>query len=281
MTLPSWPLAPWALIAGGLLVVALLWIVLGPRPSHQRDWQPEHAVLPEFVIRGETMTVRGVRNFRWLDGSTFEAEWEERSYDLGSLRGVWYALTPFSRNWRGPAHSLLSFQFGDDTFLAISVEARRERGEQYSLWKGMARRFELLYVVGDERDLLGVRAVHREDQLFLYPMRVDSAGARALLLEMAESANRIREAPEFYHTVTNNCTTRIVDHVNTVAPGRVPRSWRILLPGYSDELAHELGLIETDLSLEDARGRWFVNERARRWVDDPGFGVRIREPAEE
>ena len=281
MTLPSWSLAPLPLIAGGLLVLGSLWIAFGPRPSHDRDWQPEHAVLPEFVIEGETMTVRGVRNFRWLSGTTFEPEWEDRSYDLGSLRGVWYGLTPFSRNWRGPAHSLLSFQFGDDTFLAVSVEARREMGEEYSLWKGMARRFEMLYVVGDERDLLGVRAAHREDQVFLYPMRVDSAGARALLLAVAESANGIRQAPEFYHTVANNCTTRIVDHVNAVAPGRVPRSWRILLPGYSDELAHELGLIETELSLEDARARWFVNDRARRWVDDPGFGVRIREQGEE
>jgi len=281
MTLPSWSLVPMSLITGGVLALGLIWIAFGPRPSHDRDWQPEHAVLPEFVIEGDTMIVRGVRNFRWQSGSTYEPAWEDRSYDLGSLRGVWYALTPFSRSWRGPAHSLLSFQFGNDTFLAISVEARRERGETYSLWKGLARSFELLYVVGDERDLLGVRAVHREDQVFLYPMRVDSAGARALLLRMAESANRIRQAPEFYHTVTNNCTTRIVDHVNTVAPGRVPRSWRILLPGYSDELAHELGLIETALSLQDARARWFVNERARRWVDDPGFGMRIREEEAE
>jgi len=142
---------------------------------------------------------------------------------------------------------------------------------------GLARRFDLLYVVGDERDLLGVRVVHRNDQVFLYPMEVDSQGARALLLDMAERANRLRETPEFYNTATNNCTTRIVEHVNRVAPGRVPGSWRILLPGYSDELAWELGLIRTGLSLEDTRARWYVNQRARHWSQDPDFSLRIRE----
>ena len=276
MSLPPWSMAPVALLAAAAVALGL-WMILGPRASHERPWQEEHAVLPEFVVEGDRLTVRGVRNFRWSGPAEFEPAWEERVYDLRTLNGVWYALTPFSRNWRGPAHSLLSFQFGEDTFLAVSVEARREEGESYSLLKGLARRFELLYVVGDERDLLGVRAIHRDDQVFLYPMEVDSQGARALLLDMAERANGLRETPEFYNTATNNCTTRIVEHVNRVAPGRVPGSWRILLPGYSDELAWELGLIRTGLSLEETRARWHVNQRARRWSQDPDFSLRIRE----
>lgn len=276
MSLPPWSVAPVALLVTTALALGL-WLTLGPRASHQRAWQEEHAILPEFLVEGDRLTVRGVRNFRWTGPAEYHPAWEERVYDLRTLNGVWYALTPFSRSWRGPAHSLLSFQFGEDTFLAISVEARREEGEVYSLLKGLARRFELLYVVGDERDLLGVRAVHRDDQVFLYPMQVDGAGARALLLDMAEHANRLRDTPEFYNTATNNCTTRIVDHVNRVAPGRVPGSWRILLPGYSDELAWELGLIRTEQSLDETRARWHVNQRARLWQDHPEFSVRIRE----
>ncbi len=37
---------------------------------------------------------------------------------------------PFSRRWRGPAHAFVSFGFDDGQYLAISVEARREQGEQ-------------------------------------------------------------------------------------------------------------------------------------------------------
>lgn len=275
MPLPSWS-APLVVVVLVVLVAAGLWSWLGPRPSNARNWQAEHSVLPEFVVDGDRMTVRGIRNFRWTSATTFEPAWEEREYSLDELSGVWYVLTPFSKSWRGPAHSLLSFQFGDDDFLAISVEARRQEGESYSLLKGMARRFELIYVAGDERDLVGVRAIHRGDQVYTYPVDVSLEGARNLLLSMADSANALRERPEFYHTVTNNCTTRIVDHVNLVAPGRVPRSWKVVLPGYSDELAHGLGLLATPLPLEEARARWHVNERARRAEGAPDFSARIR-----
>jgi len=64
--------------------------------------------------------------------------------------------------------------------------------------------------------------------------------------------------------------------VNRVAPTRVRWSLRILLPGYSDALAHRLGLLDTDLPLKEVRTRWFVDERARRWADAPDFSVRIR-----
>jgi hypothetical protein len=278
VTLPPWLL----LLAGGLAVVAAAvwaWISFGPSPSHDRGWIAEHSVKPEFEIEGNRVTVQGVRNFAWADSATFEPAWEERTYDLDALERVWFVLTPFSRTWRGPAHTLLSFQFGDSTFLAISVEARREVGESYGILKGMLRRFELIYVAGDERDLVGLRAVHRPDQVYVYPARVSPEGARLLFLEMAASANRLREHPEFYHSIRNNCTTRIVRHINGVAPRSIPRSWKVLLPGYSDALAHELGLLDTELPLQAARERWFVNERARHAFDAPDFSVRIRDEA--
>lgn len=252
------------------------WIHLGPTPAADRDWDPEHSVPPRFRIDGPRVTVEGVRNFSWVGAGDYVPAWENRTYDLGELRRVWFVLTPFSTRWRGPAHTFLSFQFGDDDFLAVSVEARRERGESYGVVKGMLRRFELIYVAGDERDLVGVRALHRSDDVYVYPARVDADAARALFLQIAHSANRLHAEPEFYHSVTNNCTTRIVNHVNRVAPARIPRSWRILLPGHADRLALDLGLLDTDLPIEAARERWFVNERARAWADDPGFSLGIR-----
>lgn len=274
-------LPTWVLFLGGALGLMALgawaWSSFSAGPSDDRTWTPEHAVAPEFVIDGENVTVRGVRNFLWADSASFEPAWEDRTYDLGTLEKVWFVLTPFSRTWRGPAHALLSFQFGDSTFLGISVEARREMGEGYGIMKGMLRRFELIYVAGDERDLVGLRAVHRPDQVYVYPARVTREGARLLFLEMAASANRLRDSPEFYHSISNNCTTRIVRHINGVAPERIPASWKILLPGYSDALAHDLELLDTELTLEDARARWLVNDRARRAFGDPDFSLRIRE----
>ncbi len=268
----------------GALALALLsvlaaagWMLLGPRPSADRNWTEEHRVAPEFVVEGDRLTVHGVRNFAWASASTFEPLWETRSYDLNAVRRVWYILTPFSRAWRGPAHALVSFEFDDDEFLAISVEARREEGERYGLLKGMLRNFELIYVAGDERDLVGMRALHRGDSVYTYPARASPEGARELLLDMATEANLLRTRPAFYHTLFDNCTTRIVDHVNRVTDTPVGKSWRVLLPGYSDALAHELGLLDWEGSIQEVRERWFVNERARTWDGAEDFAARIRD----
>jgi hypothetical protein len=273
--LVSWWMGTLAL--GGVTLLALgAWLLLGPRPTGDRNWTAEHRVAPEFIVDGSELTVRGVRNFTWSGPETFEARWEARSYDLDAVRRVWYVLTPFSRSWRGPAHTLLSFEFDGGEFLAISVEARRAEGQSYGLVKGMLRRFELIYVVGDERDLVGLRALHRGDSVYTYPARASAEGARALLLDMAAEANRLRAQPAFYHTLFDNCTTRIVHHVNQVTDAPIGWSWRLLLPGYSDALAHELGLLDTPGTLEEARARWHANDRARAWAGADDFAARIR-----
>jgi hypothetical protein len=268
----------WALALALLSAMAVGgWMLFGPRPSAERNWTEEHRVAPEFVVEGDQLTVHGVRNFAWASAAAFEPLWETRRYDLNALRRVWYILTPFSRAWRGPAHALVSFEFDDDEFLAISVEARREEGESYGLVKGMLRNFELIYVAGDERDLVGLRALHRGDSVYTYPARASPEGARELLLDMAAEANLLRTRPAFYHTLFDNCTTRIVDHVNRVTDTPVAKSWRVLLPGYSDALAHELGLLDWEGSLQEIRERWFANERARTWDGAEDFAARIRD----
>ena len=81
---------------------------------------------------------------------------------------------------------------------------------------------------------------------------------------------------EFYHTLTNNCTTNIRDHINRLSPNRVPYDYRVLLPGNSDKLAFELGLLDTDTTFEQTRLRNRVNYRAYVYRDDPEFSTKIR-----
>ena len=91
---------------------------------------------------------------------------------------------------------------GDRGSLRCSVEARRERGEDYSLWAGLTRRFEVTYVVGTESDLLGVRAL-RGDILYLYPSKASPDQAREMLTDMLRRAQALEAEPEFYNTVAN------------------------------------------------------------------------------
>ena len=59
--------------------------------------------------------------------------------------------------------------------------------------------------------------------------------------------------------------------------GRIPSSWRIVLPGYSDAVALGLGLIDTTGTIADARARFRINERARAALTAPDFSRLIRE----
>ncbi len=269
-----------ALIVGSLLGVAgAVWLATR-RPMTGRAWSADHAVLPSARFEGTQVRLAGVRNFRYGADGTVHPAFEARTYDLDRLENVWFVLVPFSARWRAPAHSFVSFGFGDSQFVGISVEARRETDETYGVLAGLVRRYELIYVVADERDLLLRRVLRDSNAVYVYPVQASPAKVRELFVAMVERANALGERPEFYNTAWNNCTSNLVAHVNAIAPGRIPAGWRTLLPGYADQVAMELGLIETAGSLEDVRRKYRVNDRAVRYADDAAFSIRIRMPEE-
>lgn len=245
-------------------------------PSADRAWVPEHLVAPHATREGTLLRVDSLRNFRYSGPGTFERAWDSRTYDLDRLTSVWFVLTPFSRQWRGPAHSFVTFGFADSQFVAVSVEARREEGERYGALTGLFRSFELIYVIGDERDLIGQRAAFGDYPVYLYPIRASRQRIREMFVAMLERANALRERPEFYNTLVNNCTSNVVRHVNMVAPATVPSGLKTILPGYTDEVAHRLGLLDTRLPIEAARQRFRINDAARKYLHEPDFSLRIR-----
>ncbi len=260
-----------------LLALAFDW--LRQRPSNDRDWLPNEAVMPRVTFRGRLVDVRNVRVTTYRGTEDYTPAYDDRTFDLDRLVGVWFVVEPFSK-WGGAAHTFLSFEFAGPEFVAISVEARKERGETYHFLKGLFRRYELLYVVGDERDLVRLRSNYRRDDVFLYPIRASPERVRGLFVEMLERAEALRVDPEFYNTLTSNCTSNIVGHVNRLVPGRVPFSLRWMFPGYADRLAYDLGLIDTALPFDSIRPRFRINERALRYGDSEDFSVRIREGLE-
>ncbi|HEX9983139.1 MAG TPA: DUF4105 domain-containing protein [Thermoanaerobaculia bacterium] len=260
------------LLAAGVLAFVLLHVLV--RPSNDRDWTVDNSRLPHAEFRGPLVTVRNVRNFSYETDSVYTPAWYGKTFDLRRLDSVWFIVEPFSE-WDGPAHTFVSFGFGDE-FVAISVEIRKEKAESFSPWRGLARQYELLYVVGDERDLVKLRSNYRKDDVYLYPVRTTPERMRRMFVDMLTRANAVAAKPEFYNTLTNTCTTNIVRHANTVVPERIPWSTAILLPGKSDRFAYDLGLIDTDVPVEALRKRYRINELAERYANDPRFSLRIR-----
>jgi hypothetical protein len=244
-------------------------------PANDRDWSADQARTAKAVFNADTVRISNIRNTFYRSTHDFDVRWEERAYDLRRLESVWFMVEPFS-DWRGPAHTLLSFGFSDGEFLAISVEIRKEKGESYSPLQGLLRQYELTYVVGDERDLIGLRANHRHDSVYLYPIRTTPEKIRTMFVSMLERANKLVEQPEFYNTLTSTCTTNIVRHINAIAPSRVPLSYKVLLPAFADELAYDLGLIDTELPRDQFRSAHLINDLALIHADSTAFSMGIR-----
>lgn len=261
-----------------ILVLGFLIWFLAQRPSLNRDWQPGLDRLPAAEFMGDTVHIKNVRNFHTRPDQTRAASYEDRTYDLGRVESLWYILSIFNGDgWRGPAHSMLSFGFADGRYLAVSVEARKEVGEEYSVSLGLLRRFEMMYVVGDERDMILDRCGFRDDIVHMYPIVAEPDQIGRLLRDMLETANSLREEPRFYNTLTANCTSKLRDEVNNVFPHRIPPTWKVVLPGYTDTLLRDLGLLKGETQIEKIRTLYRIDEKGAAIDDVPESSRLIRE----
>lgn len=251
-----------AKIVGVLIVlagVALGLFVSTRSASHDRDWIQAHSQLPQITFEGDLITVHNVRNFSYAnDGSIAEATYYNHTYDLSELKSAWYGISHFAE-FAGIAHTFLSFGFADDAYLTLSIEARREVGEAYSPTRGLFRKYELIYVLGDERDVIGSRSHIRGERVQLYRVNLTQEVSAQLLRLMLTEAKNIDAEPQFYNTLTDNCTTGIFKHARRLPAWRRLFDYRIVLPGYSDGLLFDLGLIGVGGSLTQARRRATIN----------------------
>lgn len=251
----------------------VVWFLLIP-PSNDRDWEPDLAVLPYADINGNLVTVHNIRNCNYRSETDYTVRYYDKTFDLTKLNAVDFYLV----YWGSPkiAHTMLSFGFEDGSHLCFSIETRKEKGEGYSAIKGLFRQFEITYVVADERDLVRLRTNYRGEQVYLYRLKVDPAMARLVLLDYLKEINRLKAEPEWYNAVSDNCTTSIHQHTYPYAK-KVRWDWRILVNGYIDELAYEVGTLDRSLPFPELKARSLINDRARAADQDPEFSARIRE----
>lgn len=261
----------------GLVLFALVfvwWLAL--RPSNDRDWSPEYAQAPWAEINGDEVTIHNFRNFDYQTATNSTARWETKTVHLSKLCG----LDLFMNYWGSPhiAHTLLSFDFGDEGRICTSIETRRERHEKYSAIRGFFRQYELYYVIGDERDLVRLRTNFRREDVYLYQLaKASPARHRALFLTYLEKANDLRARPRWYHAALNNCTTNI--RLNAEASGFAASwHWQMLANGHLDELLYRRGIIPSSGAFSETRARAQINGRAVNAGSAEDFSERIRLP---
>ena len=244
-------------------------------PSNHRDWIPEQARLATADFNGNRVTVHNIRDCRWRSDTDFTVSYYDRTFDLDKIRSVDFIVVPFNET-PSLGHTMLSFGFVGGEHLAVSVEIRKERGEAFNPVAGFFRQYELIYVVASEHDVIEKRVACDLSDVYLYRSTATPKQAREMFVDVMRRVDKLAKSPEFYDTLSNNCTTNIRNHVNHLKPDRVPYDYRVLLPGYSDSLAYDLGLIECRGSFEETRLRARVNYQAYLHRDDPGFSQAIR-----
>lgn len=269
-----------------VVVVAVIGWRAGQAPSNDLEWGAAHAELARTTIDGDELRVDGVRNLRWSADGTVAATpggatddaWRTRRYHLSLLEGVDVIVAPFT-DGSPLAHTMLSFDFGADGRLLLSIEARLEQGETYHPIAGGLNEYELAYVFMDERDGLG-RLAASGRPVHAFPARVDPLRLRAFLLGLCSTANRLHEEPRFYRVVRDNCTTAWIHHADHLTETPLGLQPATILTGRIGRLLHEQGLLDTELDYEAAADAHRIDAAVLDILasdDQDDFSRRIRE----
>jgi hypothetical protein len=263
--------SPIGLLAATAVVVAW-WLAIPAR--NDRAWAPDVAETAWAEIEGDVIILHNHRNFDWRTESDFTPRWETKTFRLSQLRQLDFIMT----YWGSPhvCHTMVTFDFGLDGRLCASIEARREQGEDYSALGGMFRRYELIYVLGEEHDLVRLRtSIRPHNEVYLFRLNATPAVAQAMFLDYIRSANALRNRPVWYHSLLTNCSTTIRAHVRR-AHVPDPWDWRVLANGHADERLYEFGYISRELPLPDLKRRSRITVAPSAADNAADFSARIR-----
>lgn len=256
-----------------LAIVILPWLF--KRPSNDRNWSPEFAQTGSSKQKGDLITLYQFRNFDYsLDGNVTE-RWETKSVHLSNLRGMDLAHTTFGGGYIG--HPLLSFDFGPDGRVCLTVETRREKGEQFSVIGGFYKTFELQYIFASEEDCIRLRAsVRKNEPVYLYAVNMPLAEIKQFFLSALEVQNELAQKPRFYHILFSNCTTSLRDRLPKDQQGEF--DLRMLVNGTLDEYLYENNKISHDgLTFDQLRKRCHINPKAKKAHSENQFSNLIRQ----
>ncbi|MBX3421279.1 MAG: DUF4105 domain-containing protein [Pirellulaceae bacterium] len=244
-------------------------------PSHDRPWRPNLAVLPYAQIYSNRVDLLNVRDCYYRSETDYDVRHADRTIWLNDLRTLDFIVIPFPES-PALAHTMLSFGMADGQYLVFSVEARLEQHESYSPLDGARQKYELMWVVGTERDLIGLRTEIRRNDVYLYRTTANPEQVRSVFLASIARVNEIARQPEYYDTLRNNCTTNIVEMVNRLRPGTISEDIRVLLPGHSDRMLYDQGLLAVHGPFEQIKRASRINLEASLHYGSAEFSQAIR-----
>lgn len=248
----------------GLVLGVFVWF-LSISPSNDRNWAREVAVMPRATIEGDRILISGYRDFSYRQWNDFDANYLEREVFLSQLNSLDFYISYWKE---GPiAHTFLSFNFNNAPPVCISIEVRPEEGEGFAPIASMFKKFELIYVVGEERDLVRSRTNFRNEDLYLYRIQAQPEVARELFKIYMRRINELADHPEWYHLLKSNCTLNIIRYKNEVGGSRTV-DYRHFVNGWVDRYFYKAGYLDTSMSFKELRKKSLINAAAKATEND-------------
>ncbi len=263
--------AAWAVIAATALIVGGWYQTL--TPSQTRNWAPDVAHGISGEVNGSIVTLHNLRDFAWTSATEATPRWQDLTVNLDDLQSV----DMITSTWDSPeiAHLIVSFGFRTGEQIAFSVEIRKELGEEFSTVGGFFRQFELSLIAATEQDIVAVRAQHRGEDVALYPVNLNPEQARVLFLKYLAFGNQLAAKPEFYNTVTANCTSVVYGLVQAIKPD-MPLDASLLLSGRLPEYLNDLGGLVGEMPMAQRRANARISAKAQTLDADQNFSARLR-----
>jgi hypothetical protein len=242
-------------------------------PSNDRHWRKDVSVLPWVEIDQNRATVHNIRNSDYRTSTDFDLRHYDRTFDVSKLRSMdffmcFWAPMPF-------CHTMMSFGFEDGEVLCVSIETRPEEDETYSALASCFKQYELIYVAGDERDLVRSRTNLRDEAVYLYHIDTTPEAMRRVFLGYCRRMNELKAHPEWYYILTRNCTTDIPRR-DGQSRWMLPESWKVILNGFVDRYLYREGSLDQRLPLVELRRAGHIDTRAHNADKDPEFSKAIR-----
>src|ERR1700754_2246039 len=264
----AWPLLAWALVLISLL--GWWWRI---SPSNDRDWADDVARTLTGRIDGDMAQLANVRDFRWTSEESYQVRWTDPTYDLSRLQRADAVVSYWGL--RSIAHAMVPFAFDDGRHLVFSVEIRKKRGQAFSAIGGFFKQYEMILIAATEPDIIGVRTNIRMEDTYLLPLNTQADTLRSLFVAYVGAANRLAVRPQWYNTITSNCTTLVYRMARRLNPG-LPMDIRLLATGYLPEYLRDAGAVDAADGMEKLRQRSAISERARASGLDGDFSAAIR-----
>lgn len=249
----------WTLLA--LLMFAIVSAIryASTTPKQDHSWAVAHERLASIEFSDATVnpsvTVKNLRDFQW--DSVNPQRYRDMKFKLDDIVELEAGVSHFSAISE-IAHVFMLFVLADGRQLGVSIEARREHDEEFSILSGLFAGFELITVLATAEDLLSVRKINQEE-VHLYPIKENKEKAQELFMLIANDVNALIKEPQLYHLFFKNCTNQLVKHVSVLTKDKYPWYFQTLAPGLTGRTLYELGLIDLpDTGFEDIQNRTLV-----------------------